>query len=824
MTDSLALSAAPAEPGLDYAFLRDEGTRIVQRQAGKVWTDYNESDPGVTTLEQLCYALTELSYRAGFPVADLLAEGPGGRIDPRRQALYPARDIFPVNPVTEDDYRRLLIDRVPGVANAWITPFRPAAPPPRGVWGVYDLALYVPGLDPGCDPCDERRVVEAARRVYSAHRNLCEDLRAVYVLGAVPVTVQGDVAVSGALAPDEVMAQLLFRLGNLFAPEPARRPLGELVRAGTPPAEIFDGPLMLYGFVADAELAPKAEAIAVQEVVGVAAGTPGVSGVPRLAVVTGGRTWRGNEAVPVPPRALLRLDTRAPRGAWPLRLLCNGVEVKPDPARVERRLRLLWREHRRPWPLDESYDVWFAMPAGERRDLAGYDSVQNQFPAVYGIGAYGLPSGATALRRAQARQLKGYLLPFEQLMADYFAQLAHVRDLFSTLGPDDPDGRRSYWFQYLDGSVPDVEPLLRPGPGGYHQGLPRIVASQDPWVERRASFLAFLLALYADGVDAGAVAGAGGDACGGADPAQRARALYRARLELARRVVESTRDRFRGFDYLRPPSPANAAGMELRCRLQLGLPAWDRRPLREVLEEAGVELRPRGEGGEPAAAEWSGGEMDAAFEPVSPHPVATLAGAPAGTPRVVAEELLDAGYAPGDLRVGAAPGAPGFSAVARAGSGWRLLGRFPGREDAAEAARGFGAVLAELRRHARQLYVVEHLLLRAGRCRGEGCAFAYDSALTAVFFLPPRLLDDEGYRAFAREVVRANAPAHLAVACCFLGAAQGTGFESLYRAWQQALERGTGLRAASARLREFLERCVPAPAAGPAARRRRSER
>lgn len=818
MSDPVTLSAAPAEPGLDYAFLKDEGTRIVQRQAGKVWTDYNEGDPGVTTLEQLCYALTELSYRAGFPVADLLAEGPGGRIDPKRQALYPARDIFPVNPVTEDDYRRLLIDRVPGVANAWITPFRLAAPPPRGVWGVYDLALYVPGLDPGCDPCDERRVADAARRVYCAHRNLCEDLRAVYVLGAAPVTVQGDVAVSGSLAPDEVMAQLLFRLGNLFAPEPARRPLGELVRAGVPPAEIFDGPLLLNGFIDGAELAPKAESVAVQEVVGMAAGTPGVSGVPRLVVVTGGQSYGAGQRVPVPPRALLRLDTRAPRGAYPLRLLCNGAEVKPDPARVERRLRLLWRERRRAWPLAESYDEWFAMPVGEYRDLARYYSVQNQFPGVYGIGAWGLPSDATAPRRAQARQLKGYLLPFEQLMADYFAQLAHVRDLFSTLGPGDPDGRRSYWWQYLDDSVPDVRPLLRPGPDGYHAGLPRIVASQDPWVERRAGFLAFLLSLYADGVDAGAVAGAGGDAGGGADPAQRARALYRARLELARRVVESTRDRFRGFDYLRPPAPANAAGMELRCRIQLGMPAWDRRPLLEVLDEAGVELRPRGEDGGAAAGEWSGDAVDAAFEPVSPHPGAELAGAPAGAPRVVTEELLDAAYAPGDLRVGAVPGAPGFSAVARAGSGWRLLGRFPEREGAVRAARGFGAALGELRRHARQLYVVEHLLLRAGRARGEGCGFAYGSALTVVFILPPRLLDDAGYRAFAREVARANTPAHLAMACCFLGAAEGTRFESLYRAWQQALERGSGVRAACARLRDFLERSAAAPPA-PARRR-----
>jgi hypothetical protein len=128
-------------------------------------------------------------------------------------------------------------------------------------------------------------------------------------------------------------------------------------------------------------------------------------------------------------------------------------------------------------------------------------------------------------------------------------------------------------------------------------------------------------------------------------------------------------------------------------------------------------------------------------------------------------------------------------------------------------------MVRHLRRHARQLYLVEHLLLRAGRCRPDGAGpdggFRYASALTAVFFLPDRLLRDASYRAFAREVVRAAAPAHLEVECCFLSAAEGVRFESLYRAWQQALESGRRrpLRAASARLRGFLRGCGARPTA-----------
>jgi hypothetical protein len=822
MNAPVTLPAGPtANPGLDFAYLKDEGTRIIQRQAGQVWTDYNESDPGVTTLEQLCYALTELSYRAELPLADLLIGRPGGQIDPRRQALYAARDIFPVNPVTTDDYRRLLIDRVPRVANAWITPLRPSPDAPRRVHGLYDVDLYVPRLDPACSPGDERKVVDAVRRVYCAHRNLCEDLRSVRVLAQVPVTVHADVAVSGSLAPDRVMAGLLFRLGLFFAPEPARRPLDALLREGVPPSGIFDGPLPRNGFIPDGELQPKADAIAVRDVARAAASAPGVLGVQRLTVQAGGHTYGPGGKVPVGRRRILRLNARPGRGCFSIRLLCNGVEVRPDPARVERALRRLWAEQRQPWPLDEQYAESFAMPAGRYRDLARYYSVQNGFPAVYGISAWGLPPEATDARRAQARQLKAYLLPFEQLMADCFAQLAHVRDLFSTLGPEDPDGARSYWYQYLDDAVPDVRPVLREGPDGYHQGLPVIVESQDPWVERRGRFLAFLLALYADGLVPGDVAGAGGDACGGADPAERARTVHGSRLELLRRLVETTWGRGRAFDYLRRPSPQNAAGMELRCRIQLGMPTTDRRPLVDVLEEAGVQLRPRGDGDDGGGVEWHGEHIETAFELLSASGATAPRPAGGGAGFVVHERMLD-GDGPDDLRVGTIPGDDAFSAVSRAGSGWRRLGRYPDRERAASAGREFGALLRHLRRHARQLYVVEHLLLRGGRyrCDPPASGFQYDFALTAVFFLPPRLLDDPGYLEFAREIVRANTPAHLAVSCCFLAASQGARFERLYRAWQQALERRAGVRAAAARLRAFLDACASAPPDSAGARRR----
>jgi hypothetical protein len=101
--------------------LYQRGLKRVRDLAGADWTDHNVHDPGITILEVLSYALTDLSYRAQLPVADLLADPPDASVAGPKQPLFTAREILHNRPLTVADYRRLLID-LPGVRNAWITP------------------------------------------------------------------------------------------------------------------------------------------------------------------------------------------------------------------------------------------------------------------------------------------------------------------------------------------------------------------------------------------------------------------------------------------------------------------------------------------------------------------------------------------------------------------------------------------------------------------------------------------------------------------------------------------------------------------------------
>ena len=99
-------------PAMDYDWLRKEGLKHIESLAHDIWTDYNAHDPGITILEALCYAITELGYRSGFEMKDLLAKAEG-------QAFFTAREILTSAPWTITDYRKLLVD-LPGINNAWL--------------------------------------------------------------------------------------------------------------------------------------------------------------------------------------------------------------------------------------------------------------------------------------------------------------------------------------------------------------------------------------------------------------------------------------------------------------------------------------------------------------------------------------------------------------------------------------------------------------------------------------------------------------------------------------------------------------------------------
>lgn len=107
---------APVQESKNYALLREKGLQHLQQIAGEVWTDHNIHDPGISLLELVCYAITELAHKGQLDIKDLLASSyPDGS----QRDFYPAHDILTMHPLTVTDFRKVLID-IDGIRNAWL--------------------------------------------------------------------------------------------------------------------------------------------------------------------------------------------------------------------------------------------------------------------------------------------------------------------------------------------------------------------------------------------------------------------------------------------------------------------------------------------------------------------------------------------------------------------------------------------------------------------------------------------------------------------------------------------------------------------------------
>ena len=153
-----------------YSRLQKKTLEEVQRLSGKVWTDFNVHDPGVTLADIANYALTETSYKLGFDLADYLT-GEGENFNPKRFGLFPPGEVYTTAPVTTEDYRRLFFSHIPELENVWVE-CDPAT-------GGYTVKIVLPPFN---KEVKSEALVERVQMVYNEHRNLCEYLNQVIVV------------------------------------------------------------------------------------------------------------------------------------------------------------------------------------------------------------------------------------------------------------------------------------------------------------------------------------------------------------------------------------------------------------------------------------------------------------------------------------------------------------------------------------------------------------------------------------------------------------------------------------------------------------------
>jgi len=354
-----------------------------------------------------------------------------------------------------------------------------------------------------------RKAIAARDAVLSAeaellqHRNLDEDYCSVSVVGIEEVSVCADVEVAADADIEWVQAKIWFEIEEYFNPPIRFYTSRELQDAGECVEEIFNGPELNCGFIRadDLEKTSLKTELRVSDLINRLMEIEGIISVNQMLLTrydAEGNAIKGTADLdPNKTSAswlLLISDQHQPRlfrNASRFLFYKNGLPFLPRMDEVSDTLNQLHGEAER--PKLNNVDMELNIPTGTFRDCKEYYPVQYSLPLVYGTGPEGVPSQATELRQAQAKQMKAYLMVFEQMLGNALAQLAHTADLFSL----DPDIRQTYFVKVFSEELIKGFDEIKNGAYG-SEALEQMTETRSEFLQRRNRFLDHLLARFGE--------------------------------------------------------------------------------------------------------------------------------------------------------------------------------------------------------------------------------------------------------------------------------------------------------------------------------------
>lgn len=362
-------------------------------------------------------------------------------------------------------------------------------------------------------------------QVLRQNRNLGEDLRSIRAIGIQEIGLNVTFDLLKPINLEKYLATVLLELELFFKPHIRFSSLTTLEAEGISYEDIFEGPFLSNGFLDD---------LVLNNLGGTAAkvrqSTIYVSDLVNLLIGNALKSFTGNvnliedqtvviSAISISNYirnqiyvqdasdclVLEKFDLNKPRFSFNksnIRFFRNGIEVTYngdlvnsilDQLRTER----LTTDKGSLIPLLSKGDV---LPIGE------FHSIQNDFPAVYGLAKNVLSEAYPSEQRAKIEQFRGYLTLIDQLLESQGSQLLHINDLFSIRSEVAHTYFRNslYSLPYLERLLVDFlnsgqswddfqnDPL-----NTYPEEIEAIFESRVVFLDRRNRFLDHLLARFA---------------------------------------------------------------------------------------------------------------------------------------------------------------------------------------------------------------------------------------------------------------------------------------------------------------------------------------
>ena len=496
---------------LDYSFLRKKGQEYIEQLSSQIWTDYNEHDPGITILEMLCYAITDLGMRMDMPIENILApeDKTAQKIEDQ---FFKASEILSSKPVNEPDYRKLFID-IKGVKNCWLKPYEktvyvdckhdklsydPASfesthedfKKEFNLKGLYSIIVDYDDDDVSQEQIDV--IEEEITKRFRANRNLCEDLIEISKVDTYPVSVCASVDLYPEVDEEWVHANILRAIDNYFSPSVMFYSLKQMIDKGYTTNQIFEGPVLDHGFVDPKELkaAGLRTEVRLSDIMQLIMNIEGVKNIKDISMndCTDPQNETDSWLICIKDG---KKPVRCPDSAFSY--FKSVLPVNINQKKVKQYLVEMEAEDNAKQELAK-VGMEIEIPEGVYLQTSETTTIQNDFPDTYGIGQTGLPSRVSTARKSQAKQLKGYLLFFDQLLASYFAHLGKVKDLLSV----DNQLERTYFTQTVK-DIKGFDELVKNYPDDNPETLTeKLFKDLDNPVERKNKLLDHLLARFAE--------------------------------------------------------------------------------------------------------------------------------------------------------------------------------------------------------------------------------------------------------------------------------------------------------------------------------------
>lgn len=625
-----------------------------------------------------------------------------------------------------------------------------------------------------------------------SHRNLCEDYCSIKAIAVEDIGVCADMEVEPWTDIEAILAEAYYRIDQYFSPDIKFYSLKQLMDEGVPVDEIFEGPKLNNGFINNEQLDSTnlKQFIYTSDIINLLMDIPGVKNIKNFVITkfdADGNLVKSEEWV---MEIQYNHQPRLYMEASKILVYKNGLPFLPDQLELNDTLQVIKGEHVQP-----KYSVLendLTVPVGKYYNLDDYYPVQYSLPLTYGVGYDGLPSTASVERQSQAKQLKAYLMFYEQLLVNYLEQLTNIKELFAL----DTSVSKTYFSRMLkEAEIKGVDDLNN---GLDDALLYTLVETQEEFSDRRNRFLNHLLSRFAENFnDYALMLYTYSTSKAVADSK-----LIKDKIHFLQDFPYMSTNRAKAINYKDPLhvcSNENIAGLQMRIQRLLGMDSFAGFfELYEEKDEDGISFerrwRLKDENGKiqlSSSTKYTDASLDASEQKARDEI------------NVVKQFITDASrYEIKKVKKWV------LNLTDSAGEVIATRKQHFATKAAAEAARDEIIAYGKKMLAADKVYVVEHLLLRPRNipslqfpngdpllticippdCSSCGEDDPYSFRITVVLSGETGIANSGiEFRRFAEQTIRTEVPAHLGVKICWVSNGQLMQFEKVYCDWLSEL-------------------------------------